>query len=46
MQGVVVQGQRYILCSREIHRLRSADVQYTSLFTIGLADVNILVVRL
>ena len=50
MQGVAVQGQSYIVYNSEIHRLRRADVQYTSplsmLFTIGIVDVNILVVRL
>ena len=30
MQGVAVQGQRYIVYNSEIHRLRRADVQYTS----------------
>ena len=51
MQGVAVQqGQRYIAYNSEIHRLRRADVQYTSpltmLFAIVLVDVNILVIRL
>ena len=50
IQGFAVRGQSYTVYNCEIHRLRRADVQYTSphtmIFTIGYVDLNILVVRL
>ena len=47
---VLLTTSDYILYNSDVHRLRRADVQYTSpptmLFTIGLSERAILVIRL